>query len=708
MQQNHQANAIQFLRQIVADGGSQEAGVLEAPNGDRFAENLQSSVRVRDEDAPLIARTIDKIATNRPLDPEESFAIEAIIIPDQRPVLDVLAGNRFTTDHLLWQDLLSGAPHQSLSKSIPAVGRVELPGHPSLPYGGTGFVVGPGLIMTNRHVAEIFASGLGRQNLVFKPGLKSEIDLEQRVDGGSRRCVVRSVLMIHPYWDMALLAVDGLSDEIEPLSLAANDPAPGTRVASIGYPAFDPRNDPAVQNYVFRGIYNVKRIMPGILTGGVDASSFGKSVRASAHDSSTLGGASGSAVIDLEKGSVVALHFGGRYLKTNYGVPISQLALDRRVIDAGLNFEGNPKGDSVPWERYWSELDAARPETRGIQVAVPQPALGRTANAQSGQVTLSIPLTITVGIGDLGTSPVARPVSPSVGDQSMIAAEAPVSDYLDRQGYRSDFLGENVDLPEVTGDPDDVLTFELGGELNRELRYEHFSVLMSRSRRLCFFSAVNIDGQSSRKSKRVGWRTDPRVPQHQQIMDECYGNPPQFSRGHMTRREDPVWGDELTANRGNADSMHVTNAVPQMQAFNSPIWLGLEDYALDHARSDDMRISVFTGPYFRSDDPVIDGVAIPIAFWKIITFIHDDTGKLCATGYEMDQSANLPRAEEFVFGDFVSGHTSRSTQTSIRGIELRSGLSFGRLAEVDPLGNQHESLWSAPLPLGQFEQIRFV
>ena len=31
------------------------------------------------------------------------------------------------------------------------------------------------------------------------------------------------------------------------------------------------------------------------------------------------------------------------------------------------------------------------------------------------------------------------------------------------------------------------------------------------------------------------------------------------------------------------------------------------------------------------------GVRIPLAFWKIIAFIHDETGKLCATGYEMNQ-----------------------------------------------------------------------
>ena len=162
---------------------------------------------------------------------------------------------------------------------------------------------------------------------------------------------------------------------------------------------------------------------------------------------------------------------------------------------------------------------------------------------------------------------------------------------------------------------------------------------------------------------------DPRVPKSQQIMKECYGDPPKFSRGHMTRREDPAWGDTNTAKRGNTDSMHVTNATPQMQAFNSPIWLALEDYALGHAREDDMRISVFTGPYFDEDDPVMFGVPIPLAFWKIIAFIHDETGELCATGYEMNQEESLPPEEEFVFGPFTSPHLSIATQVSISSIE---------------------------------------
>ena len=63
--------------------------------------------------------------------------------------------------------------------------------------------------------------------------------------------------------------------------------------------------------------------------------------------------------------------------------------------------------------------------------------------------------------------------------------------------------------------------------------------------------------------------------------------------------------------------MHVTNATPQMQAFNSPIWLALEDYALQHAREDDMRISVFTGPVLTDDDPNVRRPYPGSRFWKV-------------------------------------------------------------------------------------------
>ncbi|WP_280141518.1 DNA/RNA non-specific endonuclease [Gordonia westfalica] len=153
------------------------------------------------------------------------------------------------------------------------------------------------------------------------------------------------------------------------------------------------------------------------------------------------------------------------------------------------------------------------------------------------------------------------------------------------------------------------------------------------------------------------------------------GEPSEHGHTHTpqgSQRCDPDSGSDTAAARGNTDSMHVTNVVPQMQPFNGGIWLDLEDYALQNARRDDMKISVFTGPFLTDADPTMFGVRIPVEFWKVIAFIHDETGQLCATGYTMSQRDFL-HAEEFVFG------AHKTAQRSIRSIEQRTGLSLGPL-----------------------------
>lgn len=335
---------------------------------------------------------------------------------------------------------------------------------------------------------------------------------------------------------------------------------------------------------------------------------------------------------------------------------------------------------------------------------------------QSASVTIPLTITVTVGQPRLITeATAARRLAERMPAQDSAhvdrGTEAVASDYRGRKGYSPDFLGKQfpVELPTIVRGVADILSFDDGGANATVLKYEHFSVVMSKSRKMCFYSAVNINGKLSKKSGRVGWKWDPRIPHECQIMDQCYGDPPRFSRGHMTRREDPGWGDEATSKLGNQDSMHVTNATPQMQAFNSPIWLALEDYALGHAREDEMKISVFTGPYFGKRDPPMYGVRIPLAFWKVIAFIHDDTGELCATGYEMSQEQSLQPEEEFVFGAFKSPQLGTATQVSIRSIEKRSGLSFNGLADADPFESEQESI--APKrpssPLGILEKIQF-
>jgi endonuclease G, mitochondrial len=73
-------------------------------------------------------------------------------------------------------------------------------------------------------------------------------------------------------------------------------------------------------------------------------------------------------------------------------------------------------------------------------------------------------------------------------------------DYDDRNGYLADFLGAGSDflvplpLLKVT---DDLIQVERAPkERPFELRYQNFSVVMSRSRRLCCITGVNIDGSA--------------------------------------------------------------------------------------------------------------------------------------------------------------------------------------------------------------------
>ena len=636
---------------------------------------------------------------------EDSVALESIVLRRTRPVLAIRANEAKLdfvdkADSEIWRARLTKAK-PLLDRAIRAVGRIDLQGA-RLDWVGTGWLVAENILVTNRHVAREFATRKG-DGFTFQTGLNgpmtADIDFLQEIDNPAT-LVFKLIKPLHieeePGPDLSFFEVEvtgGNSKLAVPIELAAQM-ATTENVATIGYPAYDSRiPEPNLMEDIFGKTYNKKRLAPGGVT-SVEQTRI-------LHNCTTLGGNSGSAVIDLDSGKALGLHFSGSFLATNYAVRadvVKQLLANVRA--------GRP----------------TRPERRAPQPAPMIASRGpsRLRQQSGGSASLTIPLTVTVSLGGVGgraAAPQRYRALPSalVDDRAGIVEgdEAVAEDYRDRGGYEPAFLGEDkmiVDLPSIERHADDVLDFELDGKSETELRYEHYSVVMSRSRRMCHFSAVNIDGNLSRKSARVRWKWDPRIPKAQQIMNECYGSPPKFSRGHMTRREDPGWGDAKRAKRGNEDSMHVTNTTPQMQAFNAPIWLALEDYALGHAKEDEMKISVFTGPYFADHDPEMYGVRIPLAFWKVIAFIHDDSGKLCATGYEMNQEQSLQPEEEFVFGAFTSPQLGTATQVSIRSIEKRSGISFGKLGSVDPLAGGDEGVWEDEprAPLASLEQIVFV
>ena len=56
------------------------------------------------------------------------------------------------------------------------------------------------------------------------------------------------------------------------------------------------------------------------------------------HDASTLGGNSGSCVVDLETNQVIGLHFAGLYMQYNEALALWRLVDDPLLTRAGVNF----------------------------------------------------------------------------------------------------------------------------------------------------------------------------------------------------------------------------------------------------------------------------------------------------------------------------------------------------------------------------------
>jgi endonuclease G len=269
------------------------------------------------------------------------------------------------------------------------------------------------------------------------------------------------------------------------------------------------------------------------------------------------------------------------------------------------------------------------------------------------------------------------------GIQRVAATPKPPEFFRGRGGYAPDFLGggASVDLPSISDAIalDDIAALEDG---SIELKYQHFSTVQCISRRMPLFSACNVDGATSKNVPRHDtWNYDGRIRKDYQMLREAYGpgQDGKFSRGHMTRRQDPNWGSLATAQRANIDTFFATNACPQWQPFNDGLWGDLEDYILGNAKGDDKRISVFTGPVLRTDDPERFGIRIPRDFWKVVAFLSEATGELTAIAYVMTQGTYLDAGVARDLEDFGT------SQRPLSFIEAETGLRFDSLQGRDVL-----------------------
>lgn len=535
---------------------------------------------------------------------------EAIILILGRPVLFVRSGIVEQADLKEVEARLKNV-RKALVKPISAIGRIELSDHDTYEWCGTGWRVDEDLIITNRHVATVFAQ---RQGRTFKYRLNqvgkrvgARIDFrEEFKEAESEEFGIAEILWIADDTDaapdMAVLRVKKDAGLPAPLSLADKDAETGEQIAVVGYPAKDSRNNAGVMADVFRDIYDVKRFAPGeVVKSGVDTWYL-------THDASTLGGNSGSAVIDLGSQKVVGLHFGGSFRKTNYAVKASAIK-------------------SILARRSW--------------VAV-------------------------------------SPESLNIPTEAFKEAKRTFASMKNRVGYDANFLGKKV-APPVPGKAHSVLKTKFPGNA---LPYTHFSILMNSSRRLPIFTAENLNGALKIKLKRKdSWGFDPRIPKGTQVGHAEFYGPELFDKGHMVRRENPGWGEtEEEAQLGEDDTFVYTNATPQMPQLNQRTWLSLENYVLDNAKTEGFKVSVFTGPVFRDDDPTYSDVQAPTDFWKVVVAIDADTKGLLTSAYLLSQEGLMPE-EGFRYGAF------KTYQAPLKRIEELADLKFSKsVRDADVFG----------------------
>jgi endonuclease G len=311
--------------------------------------------------------------------------------------------------------------------------------------------------------------------------------------------------------------------------------------------------------------------------------------------------------------------------------------------------------------------------------------------------------------------------SPAFAEAGGLPASRIDRDYSNRRGYNPLFLPQfALPMPQLTNQQQQQAARVSGMGMQGnpfELKYQHFSVVMNAQRRLPFFAICNIDGSRKIRMSRDGkisrgpesaegaeatesWATDPRIPPEAQLDDSFYqwlrqrlrgaGND-FFARGHMCRREDPIWGNAEVGLRANDDTFHHTNGCPQLQnAFNgsSRVWLGLENYVLNAADDTNLRVTVITGPVLTKDDYEVSDsrlgrFLIPKQYWKIAVRVEDGTPHVVAL--LADQSEGLATLRETgreATFDWPA-RLSREYISTVSRIEELTGLNFGDLSLHD-------------------------
>ncbi len=321
---------------------------------------------------------LEKVARNtNDLTAEELLGLECVLLLYGRPAV-LVSDNQLASVPPFWN--LLEDQREDIEMAQRGVGRIELFGHPEYDWAGTGFLVHEEVLMTTRRTAELFIEQRN-ENWQFRPGITAWMDYRspyQCVASAGYR--VRGVIGVHDRYDLALLEVE--RPQINgampmPLALSALPPAQTENrpVYLIGYPVRDARrNEPEAIARIFRDVYNVKRVQPGLLRGTLTF----HEIQLLRHDCAPLGQTSGAPLLDLETHQVLGLQTTGRYLETGTAVPLYVLRDDPLLRRGNVTFAEATTSDRQSIAEQLERLSRTRfwNEARGTIRELYQKAFG--------------------------------------------------------------------------------------------------------------------------------------------------------------------------------------------------------------------------------------------------------------------------------------------------------------------------------------------
>jgi len=583
---------------------------------------------------------------------------------------------------------------------------------------GTGFLISPDLFITNQHVIRD-ADDAAHAVVIFDDELDHAGSPTRR---STYRLLPERVALFSDENDLdyALLSlgdrIDGAAAVADlgycPLSFTPDRHRKGMNVNIIQHPNALPK---------------IIAVRNNLLTDRTDTRLL--------YETDTDEGSSGSPVFN-DQWDVVALHHygapsaapavgaaAGPTASVNEGIRISAIYQDLQIRAK--------TADAVTQEilqralALWTDTTPTgkqlerRPSTTGpaesvTALAAPDQSGERIMTATSQGQSIVIPLEISVRIGTLGgAAPGVRP------QESATAAAAPVlkqltkaaegvkldTDYSNRNGFNAKFVpGLELDLGKLTQPKKSSVAPLHDGETDPargELRYQNFSVIMHKRRHFALLTATNIDGltyiaidrttglPAATQPEGETWYRDSRISDSYFVDQTFYsGWSHLFDRGHLTRRNDPTWGEFAT--RANKDTFHFTNCTPQHWKFNESIkfWQGIERYVLEQGlfvSGRDKALTVLQGPVFDdANDLWAEAVQIPARFWKIVTW--KGSGGLKAVAMICDQTKLMSLQRSGGGGAPPPPDTPVDVtefRSSIATIEAKTGLDLSALKPYD-------------------------